>query len=254
MFNSYSDFLALDFDGVIADSIGECLVIGYNAYGRYTRSGGQIDQLDELGQGYQNECKRLRNFIRSGEDYVYINFAIDKQAPIQDQQAFDSFVKRYVNLKDTFYDLFYQERAFFSSTYTDTWIGLNPLYKGVKQFLIEYNAKARLYIITTKQIKYALTILTANHINLQAENCFTAVGRETKLKIIQHLLDKNEIPADRFYYVDDQVETLLEIKESGVHCLLAEWGYTDREQILRAGKEDIHGIQLDDFLRQFSTR
>ena len=253
MFNPHSDFLALDFDGVIADSIGECLVMGYNAYVKYTRAGGRIHQLEELRHGYQNECKRLRNFIRSGEDYVYINLAIDKQVPIQDQQTFDSFVKKYVNLKDIFYDLFYQERAFFSSTYPDTWIGLNPLYKGIKQFLAEYSVKARLYIITTKQIKYALTILTANHIHLEADNCFTAGGRDTKLKIIQHLLDIKAIQADRFYYVDDQVDTLVEVKASGVHCLLAEWGYTNREQILRAENQNIPRLQLDDFLRQFTT-
>ena len=55
MFNPDADFLALDFDGVIVDSIGECLVMGHNAYGKYTRSGAQIRRLEEM-----NESSRLR--------------------------------------------------------------------------------------------------------------------------------------------------------------------------------------------------
>ena len=72
MFNLESDFLALDFDGVIADSIGECLVIGHNAYVKFTQAGQQICRLEELNKTHKDECRRLRNFIRSGEDYVYI--------------------------------------------------------------------------------------------------------------------------------------------------------------------------------------
>ena len=253
MFNPDADFLALDFDGVIVESIGECLVIGHNAYSKYTRSGAQIRRLEELNERHKNECKRLRSFVRSGEDYVYIQLAIDNGVHIQDQQAYDSFINRHLNLKDTFYDLFYGERELFSSTEEGLWIELNPLYKGVKQFLRQYPSKDRLFIITTKQIKYALKILTGNSIYLKEENCFCASGRDTKLKIIKHLLAKNKISAEKFYYIDDQVDTLVEVKGSGVHCFLAEWGYTTGEQILRARNENISGIGLDDFLTQFST-
>jgi phosphoglycolate phosphatase-like HAD superfamily hydrolase len=254
MFNPESDFLALDFDGVIADSIGECLVIGHNAYVEYTRAGQQICRLEELNKTHLDECRRLRNFIRSGEDYVYINLAIDTKARIHNQQAYDSFVNRHLNLKDAFYDLFYREREFFSSTKEDLWIELNPLYPGIKQFLVQYPSKERLFLVTTKKIKYALKILAGNRIDLLKENCFCASGRDTKLKIIKNLLDKNNVSPDNFYYIDDQVDTLLEVKESGVHCLLAEWGYTTSQQISRAEKDKIPAIQLNDFLIQFSAK
>lgn len=254
MFKLESDFLALDFDGVIADSIGECLVIGHNAYGMYTQAGQRICRLEDLNETHLAECKRLRNFIRSGEDYVYINLAIDSKARIQNQQEYDSFVDKHLNLKNTFYDLFYREREFFSSTKEDIWIQLNPLYKGMKQFLLQYPSKERLFIITTKKIKYVLKILSGNSVYLKKENCFCASGRDTKLKIVQSLLDGNNISSDDFHYIDDQVDTLIEVKESGVHCLLAQWGYTTPQQILRARDENIPGIQLHDFLIQFSAK
>ena len=74
------------------------------------------------------------------------------------------------------------------------------------------------------------------------------------MKIIKNLLDKNNVSPDNFYYIDDQVDTLLEVKASGVHCLLAEWGYTTPQQILSAEKNKIPAIQLDDFLIQFSAK
>jgi len=254
MFNLESDFLALDFDGVIADSIGECLVIGHNAYVKHNQAGQPICRLEELNKTHMAECRRLRNFIRSGEDYVYINLAIDNKARIQNQQEYDSFVNRHLDLKDTFYDLFYRERELFSSTKEDLWIELNPLYKGIKQFLLQYQSKERFFLVTTKKIKYALKILAGNRIHLIKENCFCASGGDTKLKIIKNLLGKNNISSDNFYYIDDQVDTLIEVKESGVHCILAQWGYTTRQQIFRAGKENIPGIQLNDFLIQFSAK
>jgi phosphoglycolate phosphatase-like HAD superfamily hydrolase len=252
MFNPDADYLALDFDGVIADSIGECLVVGHNAYVKFTRSGVRILHLEELEEGHRNESRRLRRFVRCGEDYVYIQLALDNGVRLQDQQAFDLFVTKHANLKNTFYDLFYKERALFSTAEEDLWVELNPLYRGVKQFLLQYPSKKRLFIVTTKQIKYALKILTGNRIDFKEENCFCAGSGDTKLAIIRELLVKEKIPAAKFYFIDDQVDTLLKVKEAGVHCFLAQWGYTSEAQILRGARENIPGMNLDDFLTQFS--
>lgn len=262
MFNPDADYLALDFDGVIADSIGECLVVGHNAYRSYLKkqilaqdaggSGAAIRRLEELDERRQNECRRLRRFVRSGEDYVYIQLAMDNRVRIEDQQAYDLFVNKYLNLKDTFYDLFYRERERFSTIEADLWVELNPLYRGIKQFLQRYPSKDRLFIITTKQIKYALKILTGNSVEIEEENCFCAGGGNTKLKIIKDLLAKKKISADNFYFIDDQADTLVKVKEAGVLCCLAQWGYTSEAQILRAANENIPAIGLDDFLTQFS--
>lgn len=252
MFNPDADFLALDFDGVIADSIGECLVVGYNAYRRFTRSRVRIRRLEALDESHQNGCRRLRRFVRSGEDYVYIQLAMDNRVRIQDQQAYDLFVRTHLNLRDTFYDLFYRERERFSTTEEGLWIELNPFYGGMKAFLQQYPSKDRLFMITTKQIRYALKILTGNCVELKEENCFCAGGGETKRKIITEMLTKKNISADNFYFIDDQIDTLVDVKKAGVHCFLAQWGYTSEAQILRAGSENIPGIDLDDFLTQFS--
>lgn len=252
MFHAEHDFLGLDFDGVIADSIEECLIVGCNAYSKFTRSGEHIHRLEALDEGHQDESRRLRSFIRSAEDYVYLQLAIDKGVCIRNQSAYDAFVNRHSDLKAIFYDLFCLERELFSANEERRWMELNPLYGGIKQFLLQYPSKDKLFIITTKQIKYALKILNGNGIELKKENCFCAGGRDTKLKIVKSLLDKKKISADSFYFIDDQADNLVAVKETGVRCFLAKWGYTSEAQILRAGRENIPGIGLEDFLTRFS--
>jgi phosphoglycolate phosphatase-like HAD superfamily hydrolase len=253
-FNPDTDFLSLDFDGVIADSIEECLVVGHNAYAKFTKSGAQIRSLEALDERQQKECKRLRSFVRSGEDYVFIQLAMHNGIRIADQNAYDAFVNRHSNHKAIFLDLFYQQRELFCSTEEDLWMELNPLYRGLKQFLRQYPSNERLFIITTKQIKYALKILTGNRIEFMEENCFHASGRLTKLEIIKHLMAKHKISAENFYFIDDQVDTLEKVKGAGVHCFLAEWGYTTEAQILRANNENIPALSLEEFLTYFSKR
>ena len=87
-FDSHQQILALDFDGVIADSIYECLFSGYNAYAGLT-SRPQVHSLNEISAENVREAKRLRNFIRSGEDYVFIFLALSKGVQIQTQDAFE---------------------------------------------------------------------------------------------------------------------------------------------------------------------
>ena len=127
MFKIQTDFLALDFDGVIADSINECLVVGHNAFVEHLQSGFKIINLNELPKEEINEFKRLRNFIRSGEDYVFIQLALHNHEKIEHQNDFDRFLEQNKQLSKKFFDLFYTERDSFSTQQSQLWIELNPL-------------------------------------------------------------------------------------------------------------------------------
>ena len=87
------DLLALDFDGVIADSIGECLVIGYNAFSSFSGKKKRIRLLNELDDSLVTQARQLRNFIHDGADYVFIYLILDQDVSIhgnEHQQFFYS--------------------------------------------------------------------------------------------------------------------------------------------------------------------
>jgi phosphoglycolate phosphatase-like HAD superfamily hydrolase len=246
------NFLALDFDGVISNSIQECLVVGNNAWYAYSHHGNPVTRTEELPQKTVDNAKRIRNYIRSGEDYVYIFMALDQDIEINNQNDFDAFTKSYEGLRETFFDIFYRNRKQFLQIHKQQWIALNPLYDGMQKFLQTFPAQ-NLFVISTKKTSYIQQILQANNVALIADHLFHANRETPKAEIIQQLLDKHHIDKNAFYFIDDQVDTLIKCEPTGVHCVLAKWGYNTEEQVEKAKQQNIAVMDLFLFYQQFNA-
>lgn len=242
--------LALDFDGVIVDSIKECLVSGFNAYANFINKS-NIDRYDELDPHWATEARRLRNYIRNGEDYVYIAHALENNIKVDGQQDFDDFLTEHASLRYTFFDHMVNQRLAFSAAKPELWAALNPLYDGMRDFLINVPDKENLYIITTKKLVFVHKILDANHISLIENNIYDTSSGATKRQIIEEIVQSRNIEPSQFYFVDDQVDTLIKVKPSGVNVLFASWGYNTPAQADVARLNDIPVLTLEDFLSQF---
>jgi len=250
---SEGDVLALDFDGVIADSLKECLVMGFNAFSKYKQQDRKIHHLNELDLQMMEESKRIRKYIRTGEDYVFIFLALDENVVINDQREFDTFKEKNRTLQPVFHDLFYQQREWFSRVWPHQWIELNPLYPNMTNYLQTFKNLHRLFIITTKEIEYVHLILKAHGIVLKEDNCNHAHADWSKKDIIHKIIKQLNISAAQFHFIDDQADTLLKVQPLGIHCYLAAWGYNDAEQAGLAARNHIDALQLDDFLSSFKS-
>ncbi len=250
-FDPRNDLLALDMDGVIIDSINECLLNGYNAYARF-RSRPPATSFRELPPGWTAAAARIRRFIRNGEDYVYIAHAIDLGAVVDNQADFDAFVKKHAELRSRFAELIFQQRLLFSDQTPHLWGELNPFYPGMKEFLLRFPAKENLCIITSKKRVFAEKILAAHGVDFAMENLRTgdAAG---KRDIIEKLCGERLAVCDRFFYIDDQVDTLLKIKPAGVRLYLAAWGYNNEEQRQTARENGLPVLNLEAFYRLFGS-
>jgi len=249
-FNRTTDYLALDFDGVVINSVEECLFVSFNAYAQLTgtATAASLEQIDPM---IVDEFKRMRNFIRAGADFVYINMAIIQKIKITNQQEFDDFCHSYKELEKTFFDSFYQHREQLSSGNPDLWIKLNPLYRGMQDFLMHYPDKDRLFIITTKKLLFVQKILSFYNIPFIDAHLFNADKIRSKKSIILELLDTYTIDPQHFWFIDDQVDTLIQVRDIQINCLLAEWGYNDSEQVELGKQHLIPAINLDDMKRIF---
>lgn len=246
-----TDILALDFDGVIVDSIKECLVSGYNAYANIGHQD-NIERYDELDPHWVTQARSMRNFIRNGEDYVYIAHALANNISVKSQQDFDDLLHEYAALRQTFFAALVDQRIAFSDSRPDLWAALNPLYEGMRQFIVNYANKQNLYIITTKKLLFVHKILVAGKIQLIEENIFTTSADKSKKEIIEHILNERFIRPEHFYFVDDQVDTLIKVQPTGVFCLLATWGYNNPEQHDSAKRSNIPLLSLQQFFQEFS--
>ena len=102
--------LAMDFDGVIADSILECAVVGYNGYEIYCNRKQKVNTPEEIKSDKLNKFQLMRPYIRSGEDYIYLFQAIDDDIFVSNQEEFDNFRNDHLDRRDSYYQIFYSTR------------------------------------------------------------------------------------------------------------------------------------------------
>ena len=121
----------------------------------------------------------------------------------------------------------------------------------MKTFLHNYTDKENLYIITTKKLLFVHKILAANDIHLIEKNIFDTAGGKSKRQIIEEILHARQLSPNLFYFIDDQIDTLLKVKPSKVQVLLAEWGYNNEQQVSKTSANDIDILALQDFFQKF---
>ena len=249
-FHSNTDYLALDFDGVIADSVEECLVVGHNAYALTGGESDAIHHLSDLDSETIEEAKRLRSFIRSGQDYVYIFKVLDLNVQISNQSEYDRFTSEHQEDHDRYFDLFYRVRTEMLDRDAKAWAELNPLYPGMKEFLDAFD-QDRLFIVTTKKVEYAQTILQNNQITLSTTRMYQATREYSKQDILSKLAEELRVKPLSIHFVDDQIDTLTNVQPTGVQCYLAAWGYNNPDQVYQARVQNIPVLSLTSFLDRF---
>lgn len=235
--------LILDFDGVIADSVNECLISSFNAYQAYQKKKERIYIVDDIPADTVKRFKEMRPLIRFGQDFVYIHHSFQQELLITNQKDFDLFLKSNQNLNDIFYQLYYQERTTFFQKNNDLWLMANPLYPGIKDLIKRY-PKQDIFIVTTKDTFFADEILKANKIFLHRKNLFQAKGEETKKKIINNILIDNQYMPKKSIFIDDHIDMVMSASETGIRSMIATWGYNSATEHQIAIDNNLELIEL----------
>ena len=133
--------LALDFDGVICDSAGECLFTSYSYYAPIAGLP-SAPGLDEIPEGLRKKFYRIRPFIQDGKDYMLILYFITNGIPIEGQEDFDQSSRDHldrvcqeVGAADAkqLEELFQRKRREIRTRNETAWLGLNPLYRELER-------------------------------------------------------------------------------------------------------------------------
>lgn len=242
------NILALDFDGVIADSIDECLVTAYNAFTHGTEDYESRKDLTQFNDLELAEFRTLRPLIRRGEDYVFLLLAMSENKQFLSQMDFDDFLDQNESHREEYRRLFYIEREYLQTRNPEKWLGLNPLYSGIASFLKSWDPN-ELYIVTTKDILSVRLILENNGIKLGPDHMFQADKTLRKPAILTSIQTKRGIKGEHLHFIDDHVGTVLEAKrDSKARVYCATWGYNTPEQLELLVQENIPALALNDFL------
>ncbi len=238
----------LDFDGVICDSVWECLVSSWKAYYELLIPPPPLSVPLSL----KRDFFQLRPLVRSGEDFVAIQEIIYEKKTIDSQSDFDAYTNSLgPSVMLEFKKLFYSARAEILNTDREYWIGLNHIYPHIRKNLPWWVDSPLFYILSTKKAEYILEILAQNRVNIDPARVLTC-NQQKKMNMVLQLLEQTGV--HRAYFVDDQIDHLRGGSDNRVDVALASWGYVKKEwlqnpmniQVLRA--EDL-GAKLE-FLYQ----
>jgi len=253
--------LALDFDGVIVDSVLDSLFVGHNAYLRLYGSGekkyfgGELftfENWEETKKQHQKEIKyyrTLRPYIRGATDYGLIQRLIEKNKFVKNQEEFDNYRKT-VKFDFEAYEIeFYKERERLQNINYRAWFNLEPPYpeviEGIKKLLEE---GTKIVVATSNRRKAIAKSFTSEYFGftIESEDILDRRFGEDKSELMKHIVKSYNIKFEEIYFVDDQVSHLIQTRTLGVKVLLAGWSYATDIQKEEAWKQNIPIIEREE--------
>ena len=236
-----------DFDGVLCDSVQECLLVTYNAYRKLQSAAApRALSLDAIDPAQQARFRQLRPYLKGAEDFIPIFIAIAEQIPITNQQAFDALRSSHHDQLLTYQQAFYAERDYLLQHAKELWLRLNPLFDGIKETLQQCASFEQIHILTTKRQEDVLEIFQYQGIPFPADHVtyMKAVGKSQKLL---EILQANGAAAADSVYLEDQVDFLIASQKQQIGSYLVEWGYVSDEQKALARQHAIPIIGMAEF-------
>ena len=224
--------LAFDFDGVICDSAGETAISGWEA----AVSIWPEMKNKKLNAEIIDAFRRCRPVLETGYQSILINrLLFNNISPdaIIDQSS-DLFEKLIIDEKldkNELIGLFGNTRDAWIEEDFDSWLNVHAFYPGV---LEKINALCRLYpvfIITTKEKRFAEALADHAGLFIQDDAIF---GLESGRK--SGVLDQmaKRYPDHLIHFFEDRLKTILPMQKPGLKCYLAKWGYNLEQDRQRA--------------------
>lgn len=253
--------LALDFDGVIVDSVLDSLFIGHNAYlrlcgqGKKKNFGGELftfENWEEIKKHYQKEIKyyrTLRPYIRGATDYGLIQKLMEEKKFIKTQEEFDNYRETIKFDFESYEKEFYQERERLQKIDYRAWFNLEPPYpkiiEGMKKLLEE---GTKIVIATSNRRKAIARSFTPEYFgfNIDPEDILDKRFGEDKSEQMRQIVKLYNVKFKEIYFVDDQVSHLIQTTPLGIKVFLTGWSYATAAQKEEARKQNIPLIEREE--------
>ena len=229
------DILALDFDGVICDSAGEAAITGWKGAARLWPRRFSGDAPDEIVQKF----RQVRPVMETGFESILLARLLRDGYPVskilENSTTLISGLMRDERItQDELVSVFGQARDDWMTDDLPGWLDMHEFYDGTVEALNQ--SELPVYIITTKEKRFALSLCREVALRIPEENIF---GLESGKK--QHVLAElsQRHPMACFHFLEDRLATLLPMIDGfdfDVHLYFARWGYHTFDQCAKAEK------------------
>jgi len=218
--------LALDFDGVICDSINECLLLA-NAAFYYNNKLLNMTEYPSVNSEFKERFKKLRYMVNNAAEYWFLLHCLKNNESLNSQFEFDSKKANYTNQMNEFEKDFYSLRKQVRTSNPDYWLSLHSIFPQFKSSWKNIRDLFDIYIVTMKDTKSVLDLLNYNNIDFPVNKILGYKGNNNKSASIMNIAGSNNVTTDDIYFVDDNIFQLMEVYRTGSSCFFALWGYCD---------------------------
>ncbi len=240
--------LALDFDGVVCDSLREVFATALATYQsmepesallarlRSRRGAGRWHSLELVNDPVMVSFESMMPLGNRAEDFGVSLRALDNFLELTDQGAYDTFYGTVdPEWMAEFHRRFYEQRNLARAFDTQGWLELHAPYPAFLEILRRRSHEARIALATAKDRRSAEFLLA----HLGVGDLFTPeliLDKETGVSKTAHLTalrDRLDVPFKEITFVDDKLNHLESVAPLGVRPVLAAWGFnTPREHSL----------------------
>jgi phosphoglycolate phosphatase-like HAD superfamily hydrolase len=237
--------VCFDFDGVICDSAPETALTAWlGCRELWPPAAGAVSGA--LPAALQERFCRLRPVLHTGYEAIPLMRLI-----LAGRESDDAILTRFGALRDALLRLeglsecALQERF---GTIRDRliaadpaqWLRSNPFYPGAAELLRAVLAAHPLYVITTKQERFATLLLDHHGVSVPPERIHGLERGRGKPQILAGLLAEPAHAGATFHFIEDRLDTLQAVMgQAGldpVRLYLADWGYNTPAQREEAGR------------------
>ncbi len=227
------ELLALDFDGVVSDSLRECLAVACATWR-------QLEPDSPLDTGSPEALREaflpLMPLGNRAEDFGIALKILERGAAVETQEAYDAFRDGLPSAwLEAFHERFYRERARLAEADPEAWLdGMRP-YAEVVSALPGLSQRVTLAIATAKDRRTVRTVL--DHYGLgplfPEERVLDKETGKDKSRHLTALAERTGTRFEAIAFIDDKLNHLDAVAPLGVRCGLAAWGYNgEREHAL----------------------
>ncbi|UCG69320.1 MAG: HAD family hydrolase [Thermoplasmata archaeon] len=240
--------LALDFDGVLCDSVNECLINSYNSFNIIDNMPTKkVYSLKMLVTSEVETFTKFRPLVRVAREYYALWYLIKKNQPIDPYKNIREQIKISDYKLDVFNTIFLQQRREWMGKDIRSWLSHNPLYAGINEVLIKIFKRENVFIVSSKNKSAISAILENNGISIGKDKIWGADCNMDKVYVLNRFKEKYAISFSDIIFLDDNIYDLLKAKELGILGFCALWGYSLVNEKKRIRDNGIPVIALEDF-------
>jgi len=220
------NFLLWDFDGVIVDSMDECLLTSYKAFLKFRgKQDAQIKRLDNIPASIRDEFKRTRQYVRGAGEYVILHEAMLGNEQIKNYDGFNVMLNRFSEIVPEYHKIFYATREELRRTDPGYWMDLHSVYPCVQDKWSSLKEHFEFYVVSNKDSDSIRLILQKNKLQLGQGKIYGMDFSLSKETIIKHILSISGAQAKDVSFLDDNYYHLLDVSGLGIALYFATWGY-----------------------------